>query len=173
MRIEGRRGSWLSLVTLCAATAISTALGFGILFAGASVVFAVVHPSPEEAQPVVKASSPINSRPRCSQPEPQQSSSGKPANGSGASPRKNFAGMITDSHCGARHTRFADKTSAECARLCVRSKGSHYVLVDGEEIHGLQGDRTQLDRMAGIRVDVVGRLVGDTIRVESISARSP
>jgi hypothetical protein len=171
--MKGRRGSWLSLVTLCAATAISTALGFGILFAGASVVFAVVHPSPEEAQPVVKAAVPDQLEAKVLAAEPQQSSSGKPANDNGASPRKNFAGMITDSHCGARHTRFADKTSGECTRLCVRSKGSHYVLVDGEEIHGLQGDRTQLDRLAGVRVDVVGKLVGDTIRVESISARSP
>ncbi len=171
--MKGRRGSWLSLVTLCAATAISTALVSGFYSLAPPSCLPSYIPRAEEAQPVVKASVPDQLEAKVLAAEPQQSSSGKPANDNGASPRKNFAGMITDSHCGARHTRFADKTSGECTRLCVRSKGSHYVLVDGEEIHGLQGDRTQLDRLAGVRVDVVGKLVGDTIRVESISARSP
>jgi hypothetical protein len=176
MRTEARRGSWLSLVVLCAVSAFSAALAFGMLFAGASVVFAVVHPSAlsEETQPAVQVSAPDQLQANVLAAELQQASLAKPANDNTAPPpRKNFAGIITDSHCGARHTRFADKTSAECARLCVRSKGSHWVLVDGEEIHGLQGDRTQLDRLAAVRVDIVGKLVGDTIRVESISARSP
>ena len=64
----------------------------------------------------------------------------------------------------------SDKTSAECARSCVR-KGSRFVLVDGEESHGLDGDPTQLDRLAGVRVEVTGSLVGDTIKVKSVVAR--
>jgi hypothetical protein len=155
MRMKGQRGSWLSLVMLCAVAALFTALGFAVLFAGASAVFAVAASSAAAGDSSSQAS------PRETQTPPANS----------GPQGKNFSGMITDSHCGARHTRYADMTSAECARLCVRSKGSHYVLVDGESIHGLQGDRTQLDRMATMRVDVVGTLVGDTIKVESISAR--
>jgi hypothetical protein len=173
--MKGQSGSWLSLVTLCAAAALFTALGLGMLFAGASAVFAVAAPSsagsddPSQgnAQKVGTEATPQASL-------SQQSSeiqAGQNSAPNSAPQANTFSGMITDSHCGARHTRYADMTSAECARLCVRSKGSHYVLVDGEAIHGLDGDRTQLDRMATMRVDVVGKLVGDTIKVESIAAR--
>lgn len=158
-----KRGLWLSLVMLCVVTVLSAALGFGVLFAGASVVFAVVE-SPAAAEQAT-------SQPSQAVPDQSnQSKDGKETENNATSSGKTFSGMITDSHCGARHSRNSDKTSAECARLCVRTKGSHYVLVDGEEIHGLQGDRTQLDRLAGMRVDVVGKLVGDTIKVQSITA---
>lgn len=153
---------------LCAVAALFTALGFGVLFAGASAVFAVASPSSAASDGASKVNPQEIS---ASQPLSSQSSSANQAERNYAPPANSFSGMITDSHCGARHTRYTDKTSAECARMCVRAKGSHYVLVDGEAIHGLDGDRTQLDRMATMRVDVVGKLVGDTIKVESIAAR--
>jgi hypothetical protein len=78
--------------------------------------------------------------------------------------------MITDARCGARHSMKSDKTSAECARACVR-QGSRYVLVDGEDMHALEGDPVQLESSAGVRMDIVGRLVGETIRVESVTRR--
>jgi hypothetical protein len=155
-------------------TAISVALGCSILFAGASVVFAIAEPRAPAADPPSETITPYPLHREPAFPaisglfraNPAQSHNPVPDK---ESETKTFTGMITDSHCGARHSRNSDKTSAECAHLCVHSKGSHYVLVDGEEIHGLQGDRTQLDKLAGTRVNVVGRLVGDTIRVQSIS----
>jgi hypothetical protein len=166
---------------------VCAALGFGALFAGASVVFAVVHsPSasgenPSEAIPQASSGNQITDTPVFDEPQVQsvayqtqetpseKDNSGKDNGNSSTAPRTAFTGMITDARCGARHARNSNKTSADCATACVR-KGSHYVLVDGEEIHGLQGDRTQLDRLAGMRVDVVGKIVGDTIKVQSIAA---
>jgi hypothetical protein len=177
MTEKQKRGSWLSLVMLCVVTVLSAALGFGVLFAGASVVFAIVE-SPAVAEPRSVTNTPVSnseavqtaSQPTQASPDQNnQNKDGKETENNDAASGKTFSGMVTDSHCGARHSRNSDKTSAECARLCVRTKGSHYVLVDGEEIHGLQGDRTQLDRLAGMRVDVAGKLVGDTIKVQSIT----
>lgn len=182
--MRGQRGSWLSLVMLCAVGALFTALGLGVLFAGVSAVFAVAAPSSAASDSasrlngqevaVDSAAQQYSSQASSLQTSSPGSAEQNPAPNAApnsAPPANTFSGMITDSHCGARHTRYPDKTSAECARMCVRAKGSHYVLVDGEAIHGLDGDRTQLDRMATMRVDVVGKLVGDTIKVESIAAR--
>ena len=174
-----QRGSWLSLVMLCAVTTFSAALGFGALFAGGSAVFAVVQsPSvsgenPSEALPQDALSANSVADDQQAQPvasELHQVSTGKDTDETGAASGKTFTGMVTDARCGARHSMKSDKTSAECARSCVR-KGSRYVLVDGEEIHALEGSPAQLDRLAGVRVEVVGRLIGDTIKVESVAAR--
>ena len=78
--------------------------------------------------------------------------------------------MITDAHCGARHSRNSGKSSAECTRSCVRN-GFHYVLVDGEEVHALEGDQSQLEQLAGVRVQLVGLLEGNTIKVKSAAVR--
>ena len=40
--------SWFSLITFCAITVLIVALGSAVLLAGASVAFAVAHPSPVE-----------------------------------------------------------------------------------------------------------------------------
>src|SRR5882724_6669013 len=180
-----KRGSWLSLVMLCAVTALATAMGFCILLAGATAVFAWESPAlsgadagdwkqnsasqKQSSNPAVSADQLATND---SQPQPA-AQRGQAAVGTseenGTAAGQAFSGVITDASCGARHSRNSDKTSADCARSCVR-KGSRYVLVDGEEIHPLQGDRTQLDRRAGMRVEVVGNLVGDTIKVKSIAA---
>lgn len=186
--MKKQRGSWLSLVMLCLVTALSAALGLGVLFAAVSAVFAVVR-SPsvsDENRPEATAQdslsgvevspTPIRDEPASDEavasrrlPAPGGVVGGKTAD-SGAESGKTLVGMITDARCGARHSRNSNKTSAECANSWV-GNGSRYVLVDGEEVHGLEGDRAQLDRLAGVRVEVVGRLVGDRIEVESIRAR--
>ncbi len=63
----------------------------------------------------------------------------------------------------------SNKTSAECARSCVRN-GSRYVLVDGEKSYVLEGKTSQLEKLAGERVEILGQLAGDSIRVKSVSA---
>src|SRR5947207_14016609 len=45
-----------------------------------------------------------------------------------------YEGMVTDSRCGARHSKNSRLGSTECARQCVR-QGSTYVLVDGNRCH--------------------------------------
>jgi hypothetical protein len=158
-------GSWQVWVTFCVVTTLTAALGFGILFAGSSIVFAVAQ-LPRVSDDKVSADE--QARPVASQAV--QLSPVTVAGESDAASGRTFAGMITDSRCGARHSMNSGKTSAECARSCVRN-GSRYLLVDGEVIHALEGDPAQLDKLAGERVEVVGLLEGDTIKVKAVAAR--
>ncbi|MGZ4732503.1 MAG: hypothetical protein ACXVZH_10210 [Terriglobales bacterium] len=163
-------GSWLALVAFCAVTTLSVALGFGILFAGGSAAFAVVQPShaSDEIQPDTAGLSQASDYEDV-EAEASRSSQLRQVDEGGASD-KIFAGLITDSHCGARHSMKSGKSSAECARSCVRN-GAHYVLVDGEKNHSLEGGSPQLEELAGERVEVVGMLEGDTIKVKSVVSR--
>jgi hypothetical protein len=81
-----------------------------------------------------------------------------------------FTGMITDGHCGARHVS-ADKSSAVCARMCVRN-GSPYSLIDGDKRYRLLGMYDQLDEVAGQRATIFGALDGNIIQVSSITPES-
>lgn len=169
--MEQPQRSWLSLVTFCAVTGLIAALGSAFLLAGASLAFAVARPAPgADANALVEAFSAQTVGPPAVEPsevEPQNTS--QTIDDSGATSGQTFAGMITDSRCGARHRMNSGKTSAECARSCVRH-GAHYVLVDGEKTYALEGDPTQLETLAGERVKVVGMLEGDTIKVKTVIA---
>jgi hypothetical protein len=79
-----------------------------------------------------------------------------------------YEGMITDAHCGAKHSAAICETAAECARGCVR-KGEQFVLVDGDTIYLLEGDLASLTRVAGQRVRVVGKLNGRKISITSVA----
>lgn len=151
--------SWLSLVTFCAATVLVVALSSAVLLAGASVAFAVAHPSPVENGSTNDA---------VVLPPGAQAPTAPPLDSDGNAAPSTFSGMITDSRCGARHRRNSGKTSAECARACVRN-GSHYVLVDGEKIHALAGDSAQLEKVAGERTNVSGILKDNTIAVKGVT----
>jgi hypothetical protein len=131
--------SWFSLIAFCALHAVVAALALAILFASASLAFAVAQPrQPNPAGDAVASAT--------------------------------FAGMITDSSCGAKHAKESNQAPAECARACVR-KGSKYTLVDGDKVHVLDGKTAELDSLAGQRATVVGTLDGDTIRVTSVTAQ--
>jgi hypothetical protein len=81
---------------------------------------------------------------------------------------RTFAGVITDTKCGARHAKNSGKNPAECVQACVR-KGSSYTLVDGDKAYTLVGNEGDLDKLAGQRVNVQGILDGYTIRVSAVS----
>lgn len=93
--------------------------------------------------------------------------SAKPAQSS-ALPPQNYEGMLTDTHCGAKHSAAVGMSAADCTRLCVHS-GEHFALVDGEKAYILEGDEAALKRMAGQRVKIVGTLSGSTILVSSVA----
>jgi hypothetical protein len=78
-----------------------------------------------------------------------------------------FSGIITDEHCGPRHSD-SQKGVAECARMCVRN-GSRYTIVDGENKYEVAGNLAQFDEFAGQRVNLFGVLEGNTIKVVSIN----
>lgn len=149
--IKHQQRSWLSLVTFCAVTVLIAALGSAVLFAGASVAFAIARPANGEFQDAT-ATHEISYQ----------------TTGGSAASDQTFNGVITDSRCGARHRKNLGKAPAECTRTCVKG-GAKYVLVDGEKIYALQGDSAPLERLAGQRVTVVGDLEGTTIKVKTVS----
>jgi hypothetical protein len=136
--------SWLALVTFCATTALVTAFGLAILFAGATVAFALAQ----------ALRSPVS----------------KPLSTGDAVIGKTFAGVITDSKCGARHPQDSGKSPAECVRACTR-RGATYRLVDGDKSYALDGYPADIDRLASRRVSVAGTLSGDTIKVSSLTMK--
>jgi hypothetical protein len=137
-KLVKKTGSWFALVTYCAAAALVAALGLSIVFTSASLVLGVVGTLEAEARATDVART------------------------------QNFAGMITDERCGARHMD-SDKSPAACARACVRD-GSQYSLIDGDKRYQLAGMYDQLNEVAGQRVRISGTLDGETIRVSAIRA---
>jgi hypothetical protein len=84
-------------------------------------------------------------------------------------PQQTYEGIVTDTHCGAKHSAAIGKTATDCARACVHG-GAEFALVDGDTIYRLDGELMLLKRLAGQRVRVVGTLTGDRLKVTSISA---
>jgi hypothetical protein len=91
--------------------------------------------------------------------------------GSNPTAQQNFEGMITDTHCGAKHDSGINRAASDCVRICVHS-GNAFALVSGEKIYILTGANVQLKTLAGMRVRVSGALNGNTITVTSASALS-
>lgn len=89
-----------------------------------------------------------------------------------AVPPATFTGVVIDNDCaglGHASMRMAE-TDPECARACVLSHGSAFMLEAGKDIYGLSDQKTS-ERLAGQRVTVVGTLDSKTrrIQVESIA----
>jgi hypothetical protein len=80
------------------------------------------------------------------------------------------SGLISDSHCGAKHATQSGNVPAQCSRVCVRS-GAKYVVVNGDATYVLLGSETTFDAFAGQRAQVNGTLNGDTLKVTSIRAQ--
>jgi cytochrome c-type biogenesis protein CcmE len=80
-----------------------------------------------------------------------------------------YEGMITDMHCGAKHSAKIGASASDCTRLCVHS-GEKFALVKGEQLYMLEGESTALKRVAGQRARVVGTLSGNTITVASVNS---
>lgn len=146
------RRSLLSLISLCAAAVLITALGLVTLFAGATVVLAIGQNAHASDPDVVSASTTTD----------DGNNQLDSANGVA------FSGIVTDDHCGTRHDMGSNLSPAECARACVH-QGGHYVIISGDKRYSLAG-RKDLDMLAGERVTVTGTLTGDTIMVKSITA---
>ena len=84
---------------------------------------------------------------------------------------QNYEGMITDTHCGAKHDSGINRAASDCVRICVHS-GNAFALVAGEKVYVLTGANVQLKTLAGMRVRVSGTLNGNTINVTSATALS-
>lgn len=97
---------------------------------------------------------------------------------------KTLTGMVTDSKCKGRIDRKA-VTLSSCARQCVHREGADYVLLVGKAVYVLDGYRAvvsttkirreaqimnDLDKFAGGRATIIGKVNGDHILVESVTA---
>src|SRR6267154_5784396 len=80
---------------------------------------------------------------------------------------QSYEGVITDTHCGAKHSAAIGMAAADCTRVCVHA-GEQFALVDGENVYVLEGDLKTLKRAAGQRVRIVGTLNGSKISVATI-----
>jgi hypothetical protein len=137
---------WIEIVALAAAIAFALALVIATLGAAA----AAASGQNETGQ---------------NQPVPTQPGQGLPA----PDASKTYQGMVTCSHCRAKHPAELARTATDCILTCVRD-GSAFALVDGDKIYQLDGDLTVIKKVAGQRAAIVGVERGNTITVSSVSS---
>jgi hypothetical protein len=80
-----------------------------------------------------------------------------------------FTGTVSDTMCGAKHTMMPGATDSQCVRACVKA-GSDYALVVGNKVYTLKGNNADLEKFAGEKATVTGKLDGDVIQETAISA---
>ena len=95
----------------------------------------------------------------------QASGKSPPAQDSG--PEKTLTGTVSDAVCKGWHNR-KGQTNYSCSLKCVED-GADYVLVVGKMVYILQGHRIELDKFAGGRATVTGRLTGNNLWVDSVA----
>ncbi|MCU1308745.1 MAG: hypothetical protein JWN45_3440 [Acidobacteriaceae bacterium] len=81
---------------------------------------------------------------------------------------KTLTGIVSDSMCGAHHME-KDKSPAECTRMCVK-QGMKYALVVGSKVYTLEGHEAELDKVAGTKSTLKGKISGETVAVESVES---
>lgn len=79
-----------------------------------------------------------------------------------------LTGIISDANCQGRHNRKA-VTNYGCTRKCVED-GADYALVVGQRVYILEGHRAELDKFAGGRATVSGRVTENRVLVDSVTA---
>lgn len=141
--MKSQNRSWFALITFCTASVLVAGLGLAILFASATAAFAVgASVKAEDSQSAVVEQTKVT---------------------------QNFAGVISDARCGARHASNSGRSPAECTRACVQ-QGQRFMLVDGDKAYALAGNTEAISKSAGVRITVAGVLEGDTIKVSAIDA---
>jgi hypothetical protein len=133
---------WLEIVAL--GSAIAVALALLLTAVGAAAGIAEDRAQAQQSNPVVRASA------------------------QASTPDQIFEGMVTCSHCGAKHSPALQRPATTCVRVCVHG-GSSFALVNSDSTYLLQGDPEALKRVAGIRARVLGHLSGKTITVTSVA----
>jgi hypothetical protein len=93
----------------------------------------------------------------------------KQAESSSAMQGEKYDGVITDTHCTARHSAAIGLSAADCARACVHG-GHQFALVDGDNVYVLDGEVEMLKKMAGQRVSIAGTLNGNKILVSRVGS---
>jgi hypothetical protein len=162
-RIVKSRHFWIEMILT--AVALSCALGLLLASIGAAAGAGSDSAAPRASSPA-ENSGPL-SRGNQTASGPENSSAAQTS----SDPEENYEGMITDTHCGAKHQASIGKTASDCARACVHA-GAQFALINGDKTYTLSGDLQQLKHAAGSRAKVVGVRHGDTIDVASIRPES-
>ena len=76
-----------------------------------------------------------------------------------------LTGVISDTMCGAKHMMAG--SAAECTRTCV-GKGAKFALVIGDKVYTLNGHEEELDKLAGQRATVTGKVDGNNLYVSGV-----
>jgi hypothetical protein len=102
----------------------------------------------------------------------QMPASHKPAETSAST---TLTGIVSDAMGGAHHMP-KDKSAAECTRICVK-QGTKYALVVGKKVYTLEGHEAELDKVAGTKATVKGKVSGETLtrysrRIPLLTSRS-
>jgi hypothetical protein len=87
-----------------------------------------------------------------------------------AADQRTFAGVITDTMCGADHKRMGVTPEPKCVRDCVRMHpGVKYALYDGKNLYVLSDQKTP-EAFAAQKVKITGKLFEKTkiLRVDKI-----
>ena len=79
-----------------------------------------------------------------------------------------LTGVVTDSMCGATH-KMPD--AVKCTLGCT-SHGAGFALLVGDKVYTLEGKTEGIEKLAGAKAKVTGRVDGDKITVRSIEAAS-
>jgi hypothetical protein len=77
-------------------------------------------------------------------------------------------GTVSDSMCGGQHME-KGKSAAECTRECIKG-GTKYALVVGKKVYRLEGHEAELDKVAGMKAKVKGKIAAETLTVQSVVA---
>lgn len=79
-----------------------------------------------------------------------------------------FTGTVSDTMCGARHTMMPGLSDDQCVRACVKA-GSDYALVVGGKVYTLKGNKSDIDKFAGAKATVTGKVAYNVIQATSIA----
>ena len=78
-------------------------------------------------------------------------------------------GTVSDARCGMDHS---GREAKQCTLGCV-GRGSNYVLVVSDKVYTLEGGPVaELEKLAGEKAKVTGRVDGMTVHVASVAAGS-
>ncbi|HEX9119562.1 MAG TPA: hypothetical protein VF840_03390 [Terriglobales bacterium] len=80
-----------------------------------------------------------------------------------------LTGTVSDTMCGAHHTMMPGSSDAQCVRTCVKA-GSDYALVVGSKVYTLKGNKADIDKFAGEKATVTGKVSGNVIQATSVAA---
>jgi hypothetical protein len=78
-----------------------------------------------------------------------------------------LTGIVSDALCGAKHSMMG-MSAADCTRMCVKG-GQSFALVVGDKVYNLRGDSAELDKYAGQKVTLKGKLRGNAVTVDSVT----